>query len=495
MSSKFHAEVEAHQQKLRKTAGIISGVCIALVLVVSAVYWWPESAFTNQDMTVESQDIAPSSLASSAPLVRSQVAQPSNQTRLALQGRLAELDTALQAQRTEPGLQTFGAEALAEFGLTLDKAYAAYAMGEYEQTDLLLSALEIEMPALQLSWQETYQARHEAAIAEYQEALVPDNLHATRNITQARLYNQQTLDLAPNYPAALQLQQQILVLPEMRRAFETLRVAEVENNLSKKIRAAEALLALDSTQSETKQKLQQWRKLATEQEFQRHLQAAVNAFDQGDIAQAQTQLVKAQAIEPNSQAVADLAVQIEAKQAQSSAQTTQQRLTMLAQLDDWPSVQRMAQRALAQYPDDLTAQSYLDLSTQILSGQRDVAQFLSRPERLQDPGIADFAASRIAELTPLLAYSDGLSQQTQTLKSLLAEQTAKVTIYLKSDNRSDLSVQGIGQIGKTRSRTLDLPPGEYIFVAKREGYRTKRQNIVIVQGLDIVVELYCDERI
>ena len=51
-------------------------------------------------------------------------------------------------------------------------------------------------------------------------------------------------------------------------------------------------------------------------------------------------------------------------------------------------------------------------------------------------------------------------------------------------------------IGRTRARTIELRPGEYVFEGKREGYRSKLVEVVVQAnaGAPVEVRIVCDER-
>ena len=51
-------------------------------------------------------------------------------------------------------------------------------------------------------------------------------------------------------------------------------------------------------------------------------------------------------------------------------------------------------------------------------------------------------------------------------------------------------------VGRTRERTIELRPGQYVFEGKRRGYRTKLVEVVVQANLSAPVEvrIVCDER-
>ena len=57
-------------------------------------------------------------------------------------------------------------------------------------------------------------------------------------------------------------------------------------------------------------------------------------------------------------------------------------------------------------------------------------------------------------------------------------------------------MRGVGRVGLTNEKTIDLRPGKYTFEGKRTGYRSKLIQVDIPPGSEnVVVEIYTDERI
>jgi len=104
-------------------------------------------------------------------------------------------------------------------------------------------------------------------------------------------------------------------------------------------------------------------------------------------------------------------------------------------------------------------------------------QLLSRAARIEDPG------------TKLTGQMDSLSE-------LIAMARIPVSVEVKSDGDTDVTVYKVGHLGKIASTSLQLMPGRYTIVGQRPGYRDAQQVVTVVGGHEpYSVYISCTERI
>ena len=500
MSEQLAQQLLHRQKKMRMVA---MGVLLSLVLIAlgyTASIWWQQrlnvapTMSPNLDFAMDTEQMQRSIEQ------LSQVGATDEQTRKLLQANLAQLDTDLQALEQNVGLQMFAAAELSDFRLALDQAYAAYGVMEYVKAGMLLEALGIELPDLVTRWEAAYLGRHNQAQVAYNTALqlITDptaQTQMTHAINMAQLLNTQTKALAPNFVAADALASDIAAFPEFRAARQDLAVAEAENNIEKQIQALQNLISINPNLSQEKADLARLQGEVRQAEFARLMAVALVAYDSGNTDSALQALNEADKTVPNSAAVSELRQQISTENMAKSQAKLLRQIQMTQQLDDWQTTALLAQKGVQQYPNNVSLQETLTLSNTVIETQNTLQKILAAPERLADENIRRYAKAQLQNAESLLALSATLAQQSQTLNAVLAEQTAPITITVRSDNRSSLSVQGVGKMGQVTQRTLNLAPGTYVFIAQRQGYQTKRQTVKVVPNIDIVVDLACDERI
>jgi len=72
----------------------------------------------------------------------------------------------------------------------------------------------------------------------------------------------------------------------------------------------------------------------------------------------------------------------------------------------------------------------------------------------------------------------------------------KVSVEIISDNQTNIIVRGVGVVGITQSKTIQLTPGRYKFEGKREGYKSKLIDVLIsYDKTSYRLNVICDEPI
>jgi len=164
--------------------------------------------------------------------------------------------------------------------------------------------------------------------------------------------------------------------------------------------------------------------------------------------------------------------------------------------DDWVRAQSIYADALKRHPDDTTILDGLQLASKLVSLQHAMADYIHRPERLSSPNISAGARDTLIQARVFAHNSQSLSRQIARLQNLLAGMNVKIPVFVKSDNQTYILVRGVGKVGTTLGRTIQLTPGEYTFEGIRSGYKSKLVQIRIPVGqTSFQVEVVCDERI
>ena len=121
---------------------------------------------------------------------------------------------------------------------------------------------------------------------------------------------------------------------------------------------------------------------------------------------------------------------------------------------------------------------------------------LDAPERFAEPAVFEetrdvyFTGRAIEEPAPRLV------SQLDTLQGLLESSQIPVSIRFISDGLTDVSLLRIGELGTFEATRVDLKPGRYAAVGRREGFREVREEFTVGFGLTpAVVIVRCDEPI
>ncbi|MEP4886942.1 MAG: hypothetical protein ABJ215_11285, partial [Alphaproteobacteria bacterium] len=92
--------------------------------------------------------------------------------------------------------------------------------------------------------------------------------------------------------------------------------------------------------------------------------------------------------------------------------------------------------------------------------------------------------------------SPRLAAQADSLAGVVAAYAVKMPVRIVSDGKTNITVRGVGIVGKITERTIELRPGRYTFEGVREGFQAVLVRVDIAPGqADLVLEIVPDERI
>jgi serine/threonine protein kinase len=135
-------------------------------------------------------------------------------------------------------------------------------------------------------------------------------------------------------------------------------------------------------------------------------------------------------------------------------------------------------------------------STRRFELQRELQDFLDRPERLIAPTVRAAATRALARGAATTGPTAGLAAQMQQLRQRLDALAVKVRVEISSDNSTQVFVASVGELGLFARKELELAPGQYTVIGRREGYRDVRRELTIMPGQQpTVVTVQCSERI
>ncbi len=116
--------------------------------------------------------------------------------------------------------------------------------------------------------------------------------------------------------------------------------------------------------------------------------------------------------------------------------------------------------------------------------------------RLADETVYQQAQQLHTEAKAITNPGPRLQKQLQRLERALQLAVAPVTVHLKSDNQTDVTLYKVGNLGNFVKREMTLKPGHYTAVGIREGYRDVRREFSISPGSDIkTIVIQCVEKI
>lgn len=123
-------------------------------------------------------------------------------------------------------------------------------------------------------------------------------------------------------------------------------------------------------------------------------------------------------------------------------------------------------------------------------------------EHLRDAPEELYAAAELQKAERVLAGARAIADPGPRLQSQIAAAQAvidrlrtPVAVTLRSDGITDVSIFRIGHIGSFDDKAMDIPPGNYVAVGSRSGYRDVRIDLKVRPGQAARFTVQCTEKI
>ncbi len=487
----------AHRKRLFMMLGLAA--IITIISIVLMTYLsnnnGKENAATatlssGQTALPNSQTSAPSSTQTSAPSSQRLTQQPDEQTneqwRQQFKTRLGLFEAETAPALLDANLSAWNAQQDLAIKSLKDNATAAFAVSDYSTAMQQLTKLENTAKQVLEQHAELFAAEFRMA----KEALQADH-HK-----QAKLHIDKALQLKPGDPATLQLAQQIDALPKIIALLNKAAVARTENNLDKEYAAISAAFKLAPQRLELQQRQVELAKRIKENKFTPLIARGLEHVANRQLRAARSDYQQAKALDPKrselrvlQQAINKLAVNQDLNSAIARGKTA-------IRQDNWRKARSIYAAASTRHPDDQNINNGLLLSNKLLSLHERLDAYLKQPERLSAKNIAATAQQTLLEARVFSANSPSLMQKSKRLKTLIAAVNINIPVTVTSDNQTYIVVRGIGKVGLTLTRTIQLKAGFYSFEGIRKGYKSKLLNVRIPIGSkSFAIEVICDERI
>lgn len=236
-------------------------------------------------------------------------------------------------------------------------------------------------------------------------------------------------------------------------------------------------------------------KIAT-REFNDVMSKALGALASKEYETASEAFAEAQAILPNSTAPADGLEQIEVAQRQATIDGLFGTAVLHEQAERWPQAVEAYNEILAQDASLLTASRGLERATRRQELDEKLKRLLAEPTLLASDEELRLARRTVTEAARIDNPGDRLKKQVETLSHHISLARIPVTVTLNSDNRTNVTVYKIGELGRIESTSLDLIPGSYTIVGTRPGYRDVEYKLNLLGGRTVSpITISCTEKI
>lgn len=128
------------------------------------------------------------------------------------------------------------------------------------------------------------------------------------------------------------------------------------------------------------------------------------------------------------------------------------------------------------------AREGLERSRQRAAFSDQLEDFIERSARLADPGVRRAAEQALEAGRGITPAGPKLTAQLERLGTLLPAYEAVARVEIVSDGSTSVRITRLGDLGSFARRHVELPPGRYVVVGTRPGYRDVRRELNIAPG-------------
>jgi tetratricopeptide (TPR) repeat protein len=487
---------ETGNQRREGTPGWVVPALGGLVLLaVLVIFWLPErvnapapaAAPTETDAQAQAAQTSGGATGSKpagpdvSPWSDAQLAK----LRKEAQDVLAEL-LELQEALEERGVQQWAPEQFAAVAALATAGDELYRSRDYAEAGNQYRAGLTQLQALQAG----IPAELERQLTLAREALEAGDLAQTNT----------ALDMAeaidPGNAEAAGLRRRAEVLPQLQALLASAAAAEQAADLASAIELLKQAVALDPAHQRSSRELDRVTAAYLDLQFNQAMSEGYAALDANQFDTARKAFRQAAKLQSGSSEAASALQEVETA-------ATAQRLASLQSSGARDETAEQWQQAVDAYEQAQKIDPNVLFAREGLARSRDRARLdkqfraaIDEPRRLSDVAVAEATENMLQLARTITPRGPVLSQQIAQLDSLLMQANTPITVALRSDQQTEVTVYKVEKLGKFDQRELSLRPGTYTAVGSRMGYRDVRLDFTVKHGSPPpVVTIACTEAI
>ncbi len=323
-----------------------------------------------------------------------------------------------------------------------------------------------------------------------------ESAYANDDYQTAKLQIDQALMLDRESVEAVELANKTQQLPALLPLLENIQAARIENNYRQERDYLTQLIELAPEREGLVERKQELTTIINNQRYESLVAQAYQAVKKGDAGKARKRLESAQRIYSNRSELSDISSSIAELERKQRLEKHLQSAQSAMASDQWTESKQYLTLALREDPNDKSIQQSLEKTNTILELNQLLSQHINNPYRLSSQQSSANADAVISKAERFRSDSPSLSRQADELAVLLEKMNNKVSVDVRSDNQTNVLVRGVGIVGVTEMKTIQLLPGYYTFEGKRKGYKSKLIDVLVpYDKATISLTVICDEPI
>lgn len=305
------------------------------------------------------------------------------------------------------------------------------------------------------------------------------------------------LSVAPSDERATLGMERARVVEEVAARMAAGAAQEAQGDLDAARDSYASAVALDAHSATARAALDTVAERIRDRDFRAAMSTALAGLEDGDLPAAGAALARADGIRPGTPEVADVRRRLVLADQRRRIDGHREEARRLEGEERWREAAEHYAAALAIDPTAAFARAGQTRSRARARLHAELDGHLGALERLSAPGPRASAERLLAAAgRPSAASEPALAAKVEKLAKALALARAPMQVTLLSDNLTEVTVYRVGRFGRFEARELELPPGRYVAVGTREGYRDVRVEFSLVAGQEPAhVMVRCVEKI
>lgn len=280
--------------------------------------------------------------------------------------------------------------------------------------------------------------------------------------------------LTPGDPQAAALLERARKLPQVLTVFRQGESAEAAGDLALARTAYREAASLDPEFEGVRAPLRRVEAGLATSEYRSAVSEVLARLNDGNVRAAEAALERARRANPQGPELADLRQRVHAASQLASLDRLRAQAEGLERQEKWSDAVKLYDQALAVERTTSFALRGRERAQRLTQLHAAIDAYLADPSRLQSADPLTHARSLLAQ--PLEPDEQGpvLSGKRQRLAQLVTAAQTPLPVLLRSDRNTEITVLRVGTQGSFESRRIELPPGRYVAVGSRPGYRDVR---------------------
>lgn len=241
----------------------------------------------------------------------------------------------------------------------------------------------------------------------------------------------------------------------------------------------QAALQLDKQSQVAQKRLQDIDRAIADRDFGRNMSVGFSAMSSNNYERAIGAFQRALKVRPDAADARNALKQAQNENTQAKLQVLLTQAKEHEQDEEWQPATDKYEQALAVDKNLVEARVGAIRAGARAEIDRNLESILGSPERLTTPAVHREYQAFYEETQDIRNPGPRLARQLDELEEALQRAVQPVSVHLKSDNATQVTVYKVGKLGSFEQTEITLKPGTYTVVGSREGYRDVRQEFTV----------------